>query len=556
MATTAEKSSETIEPGKRKATYDAHLNRQTIESPVFRTDSANAKRFIDADSDRLRFCPSWGAWLVWDGRRWKLDKGTVLARRFAMRWASRLWMEYGACRMLLTQRDASQVEAFCKASNSSAGINAMLTLAQSDKRVTVEHSELDCHPRLFNVLNGTLNLETGQFGDHNPSHKITQLAPVRYDPKATCPQWTSTLDFIFGTDPEMVRYFQVMLGYCLSGDVGEHFLAIWHGFGCNGKSTVSDVMMGILGDDYAIPAADSVLLGDKDTHPTDVADLFRKRFVILSEPEQGSILRESKVKRLTGDGVLQARRMKEDFWRFERTHKTFMATNHKPKIVGVDDGIWRRVKLIPFSQDLRKVTTEKKDFAKVLLREEASGILNWLLDGWRRYQQFGLVDPLMVQVATKDYKGDSDPMGEWLADFCVICPDEELPAKDGFESFSKWQIDTKVLEKYRWTQTKFGRELAERFKKTIPTTGPHRKKTTYQGIRLQTASEKAEETEEKTEVKDDLPTVANSSGVSALEHAFLGGNGSTVGNRGQSGVLPSLEEINASLNCDANEELF
>jgi phage/plasmid-associated DNA primase len=178
--------------------------------------------------------------------------------------------------------------------------------------------------------------------------------------------------------------------------------------------------------------------------------------------------------------------------------------------------------------------------------------LNWLLDGWRLYMQVGLVDPQTVQVATKDYKGDSDPMGEWLSSCCVIGPDEELPAKDGFESFSQWQIDTKVAEKYRWTQTKFGKELAERFKKTIPTTGPHRKKTVYQGIRLQTEEEKAEE----TEVKDDLPTVAYSSGVSALEHAFLGGNGLTLGNHGQSGVSPSLEEINAELNGDADGVLF
>ena len=115
--------------------------------------------------------------------------------------------------------------------------------------------------------------------------------------------------------------------------------------------------MDVLGD-YASLANDELLMGEKQNHPTEKAALYQKRFVAISEPERSSKLRESRVKELTGDRMITARRMHEDFWTFSRTHTFWLSTNHLPRINGTDEGIWRRVKLIPFSVDFEQDGTD------------------------------------------------------------------------------------------------------------------------------------------------------------------------------------------------------
>lgn len=494
-------------------------NADTIASPVYRTDAANAKRFVDEFSPKIRFVPAWKKWLAWDGKRWQIDSAQVIVRRQALHWAKRLWLEYGSARSLLNQRDASVIEAFVKYANSSTGIAAMLTLAQSDERVLISHSDIDKEPLLFNLRNGTLDLKTGKLRRHDPNDLLTQVSPTEFDENATCPRWLSTLQLVFSDDKELIEYFQSMVGYCLSGLTGEHFLSVWWGGGRNGKTTLWQTIYGVLGEDYALKAADGLLLGDRDGHPTDVADLFRKRFVVISEPEQGANLRESKVKQLTGDSLIKARRMKEDFWTFTRTHKTFVATNHKPKISGQDEGIWRRVKLIPFLANLEKVTDEVKDFDVVLIRDEAAGIFNWLLAGWQRYQKFGLIDPSSVKAATLEYRSESDPMAEWITDYCTLGNDEIMIATEGYQSFNGWQTSNGVPEKYRWTQTYFGRQMGERFRKETPSSGHYRKKPIYFGVSLKSVGQNG-----------GLPIVAHSSDIKSLCDVDIESNGITIGN--------------------------
>ena len=146
-----------------------------------------------------------------------------------------------------------------------------------------------------------------------------------------------------------MQFIQRAAGYSLAGDVSEQVLFVLYGKGSNGKSTFLTGLMHTMGDDFAMQSPDGFLMAKQgETHPTERADLFGRRFVSSVEVEDGRRLNESLVKSLTGGDAIRARRMREDHWQFRPTHKLWIAANHKPVIRGTDRGIWRRVRLVPF----------------------------------------------------------------------------------------------------------------------------------------------------------------------------------------------------------------
>ena len=159
----------------------------------------------------------------------------------------------------------------------------------------------------------------------------------------------------------------------MTGEIRENVLFILHGDGANGKTTLIETITQILGD-YAKPAAPDLLLRKRgESHPIGVADLMSARFVSSVEADDGKKLNEALVKRLTGRDTIKARFMAQDFFEFEPSHKLFLAVNHKPEVEGRDQGIWRRIRLIPFAVEI----TEEKQDAKLLdkLLQEGKAIL-------------------------------------------------------------------------------------------------------------------------------------------------------------------------------------
>ncbi|TWU10813.1 DNA primase family protein [Allorhodopirellula heiligendammensis] len=455
-----------------------------IQFEAFRTDVANADRFVNAYSSQVMHVPPWRKWLSWDGTRWADDCGVGTMQR-AKRYAKSLWHALPAMSAQLDRSDLAKAVSFIRSTNQTAKISSFLSLAEVDERVVCPVDELNSDPTLLNCLNGTIDLTTGELRPHNPADRITQKANVAYDPAAGCPKWIQTINLIFDGDQELIRYVQRLLGYSLSGDTGEHILPIAFGAGCNGKSTIWNCVSDLLGD-YASLANEELLMGEKNNHPTEKAALYQKRFVAISEPEKNSQLKEARVKELTGDRTITARRMHEDFWSFQRTHTFWISTNHLPKITGTDEGVWRRVKLIPFSVDLRKKVKPIADFDRWLVKHEGPGILSWLVRGYLDYREHGLQEPSCVTEATAGYRTDSDALAEFLRDYCVQEDGAEGRAKELFRDYSE-------LYRGKWTSTLFGRAMAERFKKDRPKHGPNRDKTVYRGVRLKTEADKIEE---------------------------------------------------------------
>jgi putative DNA primase/helicase len=317
---------------------------------------------------------------------------------------------------------------------------------------------------LLNTLNGTVNCNNGKLQPHNPQDYITKNAAVEYpvDAGADCPMWEATLSDIWRDDRELIESEQRFLGYCLTGDVREQVLKIWHGLGANGKSTVLNAMLDILGD-YGMRAPSELLMARRDDkHPTMFADLAGKRLVVCVETGDGRHLAESVAKELTSSEPLPARRMRENYWRFTPTHKLVLATNHKPTIRGTDHGIWRRMALVPFEQcywDADKGETGPEDLKadKTLperLRNEYPAILRWLVAGCLAWQRDGLRMPERVRTATDAYRQQMDVVGQFLREECEQHHLYAVSAGALYQRYKEWGG---LL-----SQRRFGDSLSER----------------------------------------------------------------------------------------------
>ena len=172
---------------------------------------------------------------------------------------------------------------------------------------------------------------------------------MEYHPEAECTRFESFLLGIMAGNLLLVNFLRRLLGYCITGDVREQVLPIFHGGGSNGKSTLLGALIELLGDYAGRAAPDLLLVRRGNAHPTELADLHGRRLIVCNEAEDGRQMAESLVKDLTGGDRIKGRRMREDFWEFPPTHKVIMPTNHKPDVRGSDHAIWRRIMLVPFT---------------------------------------------------------------------------------------------------------------------------------------------------------------------------------------------------------------
>ena len=295
------------------------------------SDLGNAQRFAAMHGNSARFCYPWGKWLAYDGRRWRVDESGEVERLAK----STIKAMYSEALTLPDDQRAALTKHALETERRAARIAAMIDLARSELGIAVQPEQLDCDPWLLNVQNGTIDLRSGKLRPHDRADLATKIAPVSYDPEATCERWEMFLHSIFAGKASLIDYVKRLLGYSLTGDVREQILGIFWGSGSNGKSTLLNLFMSdLLGPDYALKAPHELLMVKGDEHPTERADLYGKRLVAAIETDDGKRLAESLVKELTGGDAIRARRMRENFWEFRPTHKLVLCTNHKPSIRG------------------------------------------------------------------------------------------------------------------------------------------------------------------------------------------------------------------------------
>ena len=391
----------------------------SIATPEGRTDVANARRFEAMDGDKARYCHAWKKWLIWDGKRWRIDD-TGAVTRLAKQVVESVWKQAG-------KHGHADVLKFAVYTAGDKAIKAMLSLSQSE--LSILPADLDKDGWLFNVENGTINLQTGELKPHDREDFLTKLAPVRFDPDASSHLWDRMLDAIYAADQTLIAFAQRFTGYALTGSVREQVLLILCGRGANGKSTFLNALLDVFGRDYAIKADKSLLVPKKqEGHSTERMDLFGKRLVVCSETEDGHRLAESFVKDLTGGESIRGRRMREDTWEYQPTHKIVLGTNHRPEVRGTDHAIWRRLRLLPFAVqfwnpdegDTGPETLRQDKDLPDKLKECREGILAWAVRGCLDWQANGLGMPDAVKAATAEYRDSEDILRQFIQETCII----------------------------------------------------------------------------------------------------------------------------------------
>ena len=444
------------------------------------SDVANGERIAENFGRRLLYVAGIG-WHVW-GPPWKHDElaaravaydlGKVIAREAAelASWAAAA--ESGAER---AEREAAVHARFNWARKTELSHNVEAALICARPLLAAKAREMDADPDLLAGADSILDLRTAQYRTFDPADRITKTLGFAFDRAAACPVWERFVAEVFDHDCELIEWFQRLIGYCLSGRRNEHLLPICWGRGGNGKSTLLGALQSMFGD-YAGTAAPGLLIerGGKE-HPTAIADLQGRRFVVVSETAEGGRLAEEQIKALTGGDRITARRMRQDFYEFEPTHQLFCQTNHKPHVRGTDDGIWRRLRLIPFVRKFIGACRDPNLAEK--LRAELPGIFNWCHRGYENYRLRGLDDaPAAVRAATTEYRAASDVIGQFIADRCNLDPALSVRAKDLFAAYAVW---CDCSGERCATQREFGARLGERGFEKHTSNG-----TVYRGLGL------------------------------------------------------------------------
>ena len=419
------------------------------------TELGYARRLVAAYGKRLRYVPAWRRWLLWDDQRWARDDTGQ-----AQRWMKSIARSMTAWAMAVEDGEGAHERAAAlratRRGETSAAVAGSLTLASTEPGIVVSPDDLDADPFLLNCVNGTLDLRTGELRDHDPADLLTKVTRAAYRPGSEGPEWAAFLARV-QPEPAMREYLCRLTGLALEGRVTEHVLPVHFGVGANGKSTYASAVVYALGG-YAGPADPELLTARTfDAHPTGAADLFGLRLAVLHETDRGRRLAEGTVKRLTGGDRIKARRMREDFWSFDPSHVFMVLTNHRPVIGGTDEGIWRRIKLIPWEVAIPVEEWDRELGDRLAL--EADAILAWAVAGYRDWREHGLADPAKVLAATGAYRAESDAVARFIDQRCIEKPDFAVQSAELFAAWSKWCA---AEGEEQGTQTAFSAELTRR----------------------------------------------------------------------------------------------
>ncbi len=423
------------------------------------TDIANALRFVHQHGNIVRWTAERG-WFVYDGRRWVVD-AEYLVERKARETVQSLFDE------IREAPDQDEIFRWAKKSQTARSIRDMIFLVRTFETIPAALSDFDADPWKLNCANGQIDLRTGRLEKHEPTSMCSRLVPVEFDDRAKCPRWVAFLDRIFSGDVELIHFMRMAVGYSLTGLTSEQCLFFCYGSGANGKSVFLETLQRLWGDYGQNTRTETITSRREPGIPNDVARLAGARLIAINETSENQKLNEPLIKDMTGGDTMTARFLRREYFDFHPEFKLWLRGNHKPEIHGTDDGIWRRIRLIPFEVTIPEAERDGDLINK--LADELPGILAWAVAGCLQWQRDGLNAPAAISDAVREYRSEMDILGQFIADRCEVQQHGQVTAKALYLDYTRWAASAGEVAV---SQTKFGRAMTERgFRKSRVSAG-------------------------------------------------------------------------------------
>ncbi|WP_148208326.1 DNA primase family protein [Solidesulfovibrio magneticus] len=414
--------------------------------PIFAyplTDLGNAQKFYRVYNKFFMYDHESAQWVGWDNdkKRWLTGRlARQLMMRFVMKLVDELYRQAKSLRPLRT-RNGEEVTpeealAWAKATSQNSRKKAVLEMVRDLPKVRVAKAELDSDPYLLGVANGVLDLRTGTLIENRPELRITRYASAAYRPDAEAPIFQGFMRQICLGRQDLVDFLQEVFGYALSGLIKEHAFFILVGTGANGKSTLVEIFLYLLGEYGIGMPGHAFLKSNSRAIRNDIARWPGIRLGTIAEANDGMSFDESLLKRSVAGDVMTARFIGKEYFDFHPVAKFFLSVNTLPKITGADNGIYRRLVVIPFDGDFQ--ATMDRDLPEKL-KAEIDGILAWAVQGFLRWQARGhLVKPDCVVEACKAYRAEMDTVQSFLDECCILDPNVSTPLGVLYEAYKNW----------------------------------------------------------------------------------------------------------------------
>ena len=334
--------------------------------------------------------------------------------------------------------NAKAYEAFILKERSTRGINGILT--NSRPKLVKEINEFDADPFLLNTPTGPFNLRKGMHGQQEIQAdelitKSTSCVPGSQGASL----WQEALTTFFCGDQALINYVQEIVGLVAIGQVYLEALIIAYGSGRNGKSTFWNTIANVLGTYTGHLSADALTTGVRRNVKPEMAEVKGKRLIISAELEEGKRLNTSIVKQLCSTDEIYAEKKYMKPFSFTPSHTIVLYTNYLPHVGGNDEGIWRRLIVIPFKATIAK-RNDIKNYAQYLTEKAGPAVLQWIIEGARRtiQQNYQLSTPAAVTKAVQAYHADNDWLGHFLNENCELDPSYEQKSGDLYQKYREY----------------------------------------------------------------------------------------------------------------------
>jgi P4 family phage/plasmid primase-like protien len=420
------------------------------------SDLGNAYRLWDKYGANLRFVPETGEWLVWNGSSWKCDAGRARLTTLAAGLSNLIYMEgkndsVNGIHYIRWARKSQQAHV----------IGSSIPLLSNFAQIRLALSHIDADPYLIGIHDGqqVIDLRTGLVRASVQSDYVTKSMNISHvgDPQKA-KRFKAFLLEIFGNDAELIDWLQRWCGYLLTGLTVEQIFLFFFGLGANGKSVFAELLKYCLGDYARAIASETLSDGRRQAGAAspDLAALKSARLGVTTEIEEGSAMAESLVKSLVSGDSMSVRQVYCPPIDFVPCVKLLFLGNHKPHLKGTDHGIWRRARMVPFTQTFSR---DRDPYLLDTLKAEAPHIAAWMIQGCLKWQKKGLSDvPASVKLATEEYQAEQDLIGLWLDGRCQRYASAETSTTDLYADYRPWAIDNGLRP---LSSVSFGRRLAE-----------------------------------------------------------------------------------------------